>query len=792
MSLSIGQRRRAQLQATKAKQQSTCPNLEVLGLKAQPGTLEVGCSYLLTQPGMTPVSLVQTNNATNFNTAVTGPRILGATTISSISPSSTPVGSGTTLLTVFGSNFTQVSTVMFDGFPLSTAYESTNELTSTVPEELLTASGTASISVIDGGILSNSVSFSIGGSSSNPMISSISPSSVSAGFGPFTLTVNGSGFNLGSSVRLSGSPVSTNFVSSTQLTATIPSLGTGSYPISVVNGVNVSNTVFLNVGSTPPGPILSSLSPSSAAQGSGTFTMGVSGSGFVPGAIVNLNANALVTSYISSLVLTATVPSSSLIFSGTFPVSVTQGSNTSNTLFFTVGGVSPGNPSISFLFPSSAPAGSDDIIITLSGTNFNTSSVVYWNGIALETTYNSGANQLTADVPSNLLQFATTANITVQNEGVGSNSVPFTVTGSSSPPTLSSVTPNSIATGSPTTTITLTGTGFTASSVVLWNGTPLSTFFNPSFPNQLVAQVPAAFLSSPTTASVEVLQGSLTSNSMSVSVGSSALPILSLLAPAFANTGSGPLSLTVLGSGFTPDATIYFNGMSLNTTTFTNSGQLTATIPASSLANSGTVNVQVIEKLGASNTLPFTISPGTTPTLFSVSPSTIPAGSGQTSIVITGATFTNGMVVLWNGTALTTTFNSSGQLTAQVPAIFLTAPTTANIRVGGSNTLQLTVGNSGGSAVIISWGPKSIQSGSPNPQISFNGVGFTGNMQVYWTPQGSSTPTVLIPSSQTVNNVIIIVPGNLITEVQAGTMASIYLKDPFSLIQSQTVPLSIT
>ena len=54
-----------------------------------------------------------------------------------------------------------------------------------------------------------------------PAVSSISPAFVQAGSGSFTLTVNGSGFVSGSVVQLNGTPLSTSFVSATQLTANV-------------------------------------------------------------------------------------------------------------------------------------------------------------------------------------------------------------------------------------------------------------------------------------------------------------------------------------------------------------------------------------------------------------------------------------------------------------------------------------------------------------------------------------------------------------------------------------------
>ncbi len=92
-----------------------------------------------------------------------------------------------------------------------------------------------------------------------PATTSISPSSASAGDPAFTLTVNGSNFVDGAStVTWNGSSRTTTFVSSTQLTASIPAsdiVSPGSFPVGVTTtgAASPSNTqIFtVNPGSSP-------------------------------------------------------------------------------------------------------------------------------------------------------------------------------------------------------------------------------------------------------------------------------------------------------------------------------------------------------------------------------------------------------------------------------------------------------------------------------------------------------------------------------------------------------------
>jgi hypothetical protein len=67
--------------------------------------------------------------------------------------------------------------------------------------------------------------------------------------------------------------------------------------------------------------------------------------------------------------------------------------------------------------------------------------------------------------------------------------------------------------------------------------------------------------------------------------------------------------------------------------------------------------------------------------LNSIAPSSAIAGSGPVTLTLTGTGFVSGSEARWNGTALTTTFASATQLTAQVPAALLASPGTASVTV---------------------------------------------------------------------------------------------------------------
>ena len=71
-----------------------------------------------------------------------------------------------------------------------------------------------------------------------------------------------------------------------------------------------------------------------------------------------------------------------------------------------------------------------------------------------------------------------------------------------------------------------------------------------------------------------------------------ATPNITSLAPGSASAGGQAFVLTVNGTGFASNSTIYWDSSSISTT-FVNAQQIMATIPAGDIASSGTVSVFV-------------------------------------------------------------------------------------------------------------------------------------------------------------------------------------------------------
>jgi hypothetical protein len=123
------------------------------------------------------------------------------------------------------------------------------------------------------------------------------PDATAPGGPQFTLTVNGTGFVSGSVVDWNGSPLATTFVSSSQLTATVPASNIAtatSASITVVNpspGGGTSNVVFLPV-STPTSSLAFSRSDFATGSGAASVaTADLNGDGILDLAVANYYSN---------------------------------------------------------------------------------------------------------------------------------------------------------------------------------------------------------------------------------------------------------------------------------------------------------------------------------------------------------------------------------------------------------------------------------------------------------------------------------------------------------------------
>jgi hypothetical protein len=622
---------------------------------------------------------------------------------------------------------------------LTTTFVSAAQLTAAAPATLIAAAGTATVTVLSGNVTTGGVPFTINAPA--PAIASLTPNSAAAGGAAFTLTVNGSNFVTGAVVHWNTTTLTTTFVSATQLTASVPATliaTAGTATVTVVSGSTTSNGLPFAVN---PAPAIQNLNPSSATAGGAGFTLTVTGSGFAAGAVVQWNGSALATNVQSATQLTAPVSAALIASSGTASVTVNSGGATSNSAQFTISAA----PAIATLNPNSATAGGPAFTLAVTGSNFAPGAAVQWNGSALATVFVS-ATQLTAAVSASLIANPGTVNITVTSGGGNSSAAAFVILNG---PTISSLSPNVTTAGGAAFTLRVNGSGYTAASVVNWNGTALQQISLVN-PNMLTASVAAALIATSGTASVTVNSGGVTSNSAQFTIGPG--PALNSLSPPVTTAGGAAFTLTVNGSGFGSDASVQSNGTAL-TTTFVNASQLTAPVSADLIASAASIQITVVSGGVTSNALTFDVANG--PALSSSSPGTATAGGGPFTLTLNGTGFTSAAAVQWNGTNLATTFVKATQLTAAVPASLIASAGTAQITVVidgvSSNALSFVVSV----LAVSSLGPATGTATGQPFTLTVNGSGFSSSSVVEW----NGTP--LSTTFGSANQLTAAVPGNL-------------------------------
>jgi IPT/TIG domain len=547
-------------------------------------------------------------------------------TISSLNPTSGPVG---TSVTITGTNFggTQgTSTVTFSGTTASPTSWSATSITVPAPNSLTT--NTYGVVATVGGFASNTVSFTVA-----PAITSLNPTS-----GPISTPVTITGTSFGSAQGVStvtfngvaGTPTSW---SNTSLVVPVPNGATTGNVVVTVGTASPSNGVLFNV--TNPGPSITSLNPTSAPVGASVTITGANYGATQGTSTVTFNGTPASPASWSATSIVVPVP----IGAATGSVVVTVGSVASNSVFFTV------SPHITSLNPSSGTVGTS---VTINGTNFGATkgfSSVSFNGTPTSPTSWSDTS-VVAPVPSGAI---TGGNVVVTVGGVASSGVGFTVTPS---PVISNVSPGSGPLG---TSVTINGANFGATqgtSAVTFNGTAgTPTSWSAT---TIVVPVPTGATTGPLLVNV----GAAFASGGTFTVPPALSPSITSLSPTSGTLGA---LVTITGTNFgATQGTSYvtFNGVVATPTSWT---ATTVVAPVPSGATTG--NVVVIVGGIISNGVPFAVFPS----IISLSPTSGQAGQ---SVAVNGGGFgaTQGTsTVSFNGVLTTPTSWSPNGIIAPVP-----------------------------------------------------------------------------------------------------------------------------
>ena len=378
------------------------------------------------------------------------------------------------------------------------------------------------------------------------------------------------------------------------------------------------------------------------------------------------------------------------------------------------------------------------LAITVFGRGFQLNSTAGWNGSPLTATTVS-ATQVTALVPARLWGVTDSATVSVNSGGITSNCLSTNLSTSVlTPPTIVSASPNEVSAGGASFTVTVSGSGFLAGSVVKWAGipiapptsvgsTPLATSLQRT--GQLSALVPASLTASSGAYSLNVVNPDGTvSNSMPMIVQ----PVLTAISPNSALVGASGVTITVTGTGFVSTDLLVISLS--NTQTSIRPGRISATamtaiVPAALLTAAGQAAISVSDTAAgvSSAGLPFTISQP--PVITSLIPVTAFVGGPGFTLMVRGSGFPAGAAVQWAGVPLPTRFVGGTMLTATVTASLIAAGGSVGIAVavpggGGSNTMAFTVASNAhsfGSQAVVN-AASGLPSIAPGSLISIYGM----------------------------------------------------------------------
>ncbi len=341
-------------------------------------------------------------------------------------------------------------------------------------------------------------------------LTSILPTSANSGDPDLTVTITGSGFFSGAGIQFANTSTSlanlfpTTFVSSTKLTAVIPASAMalpGSFSISVVNpnpsnGPSNALPFTVNLG-TYPVPNLTSLYPATVIAGSLPFQLIAGGTQFAPGAVIDFNGVVKATTVNGATNAYATISTADISASGTVLVTVnnpTPGGGPSAPLSFII--TQPTVvPNITSVNPSTVPAGLQTNL-TVNGTGFTQGAQlnVVGPGAGFYNTNFLSSTQLS--IPNFAVGGVGPYQVYVVDPAPAGTSTVFVLTATQPPPpTITSISPSSVQSGS-TTTLMITGTNFQNGASVMFNGSSFGAIYTNS--TQLSVQLSFSGLSAGT------------------------------------------------------------------------------------------------------------------------------------------------------------------------------------------------------------------------------------------------------------------------------------------------------
>lgn len=397
------------------------------------------------------------------------------------------------------------------------------------------------------------------------------------------------------------------------------------------------------------------------------------------------------------------------------------------------------------LVPNTVAAGSADFTLAIDGSGFANDCRVTFGSDSLAPSSVSSTH-LAVTIPA--ADVANPGGIPVavvnptSNAGT-SNAMQFTVSGSPNPkPTVAAVAPSHV-TSQTAVTLTVTGTGFVATTAVDLDGTALSV--SSATATQLTVSATDAQVGAARQGTLHVINpapgGGVDQISLEVD---NPAPTLTAVSPNQIAQGSTALPVTLTGTGFRPDSVARIGSTDL-VTTYGSDTSLTATIPADLLLSPGQLQVVVFAPApggGTSSAVPFTVLRPSA-VIATLTPSSALIGSPDLTLEATGSGFDSTTALYLDNTPLVTTVVDGGVVDAVVTASLMATPAvhqvTAHIAgAAPSSPVSFTVGYPAPTLDALS--PNAVDAGSGNTDVALAGSGFVPGVTSA-SFGGSSVPT---------------------------------------------------
>ncbi|MBH0009803.1 IPT/TIG domain-containing protein [Salinibacterium sp. SWN1162] len=552
-----------------------------------------------------------------------------------------------------------------------------------------------------------------------PSISEISPASGPA-TGGTAVTITGTDFGGSTGVTFDG-VAATDFtvVSDTEITVTSPAHAAGGVEVIIQHPAGASDDAEFTY---TPVPVISSLDPDFGPIAGGTVVT-ITGSDFTDATAVTFDGTeGTIFAVVSDTQITVTSPAHAL---GAVDLIIERDSGDSAPETFTYRGA----PTVSDMTPVEGPlAGGTEVTIT--GTGFTGSTGVTFDGADGTSFTVVSDTEITVSSPAHA---AETIDVIVVHPIGNADAGEFTYTAA---PIISSLSPN-IGPVDGGTAVTITGSGFTGSTGVTFDGDD-GTLLTVVSDTEITVTTPAHEV-----AVVDVVVLNTPADSTPGAFSYQEAPTVSGIAP-----DEGPLAggteVTITGTGFTGATGVTFDGEDGTSFTVVSDTEITVTTPA---GVEGAAAVVVEHPAGDASAGDFTYVAA--PTISAMDPDLGPIAGG-TEVTITGTGFTDATGVTFDGDDGTSfTVVSDTEITVSSPAHAAGAVAVVVEHVGGDTAAGdfTYLANPSVTDLAPTSGP--LAGGT---EVTITGTGFTGATGVTFDGDAGTSFTVVSDTEITVSS----------------------------------------